>query len=323
MIKIAVDVMGFENDVSEAILACEEFLSNHENLSIILVGDKSKINFTNKNLQIIDTKNFFTQNDTILSIREKKETSMQILFDLLNENKVDGILSAGNSAIFTFLAYSIIGTIENINKIAFMPCIPTTDGKFFNMLDVGASLDLQPIDLVKFAVMANIFYEQYSSNPRIGILNIGVETHKGYSLQHEANELLLKTDLNYLGFVEPKNLLEHPIDIVVTDGFSGNLVLKTLEGTAKTIFNVLKKQYKKPLNFLALLFSLKIFKNIKNQFDYKNNAGALVLGVKKLCVKTHGSADKKQFLSSLKLLYSCIENKIIEKIINKVSKYGK
>ena len=114
----------------------------------------------------------------------------------------------------------------------------------------------------------------------------------------------------------------HPVDIVLTDGFSGNLVLKSLEGTSKTIFNLLKKEYKKPKNFLGLLFSLGVFKNIKNQFDYKNNAGAIVLGVQKPCVKTHGSADKKQFLSALRLLHDYISNKVTDNITSEVSKYG-
>lgn len=321
MIKIAVDIMGFENDISEAVLACKEFLGNKKNLTIILVGDKDKINI-NHCMEVVDVKDFFSQSDTVLSIRQKTNTSMQVLFNLLNQGKVDGVLSAGNSSIFTFLSYSTLGTIDNINKVAFMPCIPTTDGSFFNMLDVGASLDIQPIDIVKFALMANIFYSQYKKNPSIGILNIGTEKHKGFLLQQEADKLMMQTNLNYVGFVEPKNLLMHPVDIVLTDGFSGNLVLKTLEGTSKTIFNLLKKEYKKPKNFLGLLFSLGVFKNIKNQFDYKNNAGAIVLGVKKPCVKTHGSADKKQFLSALRLLHDYISNKVIDNITSEVSKYG-
>lgn len=324
--KIVVDIMGFENNISEAINACEEFLTLHEDLELVLVGDKQEIEKHLKNnskLLVKHADEFVEQTDTVFSLRTKRNSSMQIAANLLNENKVDGLLSAGNTSIFVFIMYSTIGTIEGIHKLGFMPCIPTAQkNKIFNMIDVGASIEVTANDLVKFAIMANIFAQQRVNNPKVGVLNIGTEKHKGHPIHQEVNELLkTQSNMNYVGFVESRDLLNYVVDVVVTDAFSGNLVLKAYEGTFKTIASVLKEQYKKPKNFLAALFNLKILKNLKNTFDYKNNAGAIVLGLKKPCVKTHGSADKQQFLSSLRMLYDCIKFDTTNKIIDEIKKY--
>lgn len=324
--KIAVDVMGFENNILEAINACEKFLTLHNDLEIVLVGNKyeiSKLLSNNSKLLVEHADEFVDQNDTIFSLRTKKNSSMQIAANLLNNNKVDGLLSAGNTSIFVFIMYSTIGLIDGINKLGFMPCIPTSKkNKIFNMIDVGASIEVTANDLVKFAIMANIFAKQRVNSPKIGVLNIGTEKHKGYSIHQEVDKLLLnQKKLNYIGFIESRDLLNYVVDIVVTDAFSGNLVLKAYEGAFKTISNVLKEQYKKPKNFLAALFNYKILKNLKDTFDYKNNAGAIVLGLNKPCVKTHGSADEQQFFSSLKMLYDCIKFDIINKIKNEIKRY--
>lgn len=322
--KIAVDVMGFENDISEAINACEDFILLHNDLEIILVGNeqeiKSKLKINSK-LKIKHSNTFVTQDDTVFSLRNKKDNSMQVAANMLKNNDVDGLLSAGNTSIFVFIMYSTIGMINGINKIGFMPTIPTINNNVFNLIDVGASIDVNSDDLVKFAIMANIFAKQRVENPKVAILNIGIEEHKGKELQRETNELLKKTNVNYIGYVESKNLLNYVADVVVTDAFSGNLVLKACEGTFKTIANELKKEYKKPWNFLATLTNLPIIKKLKKSFDYKNNAGAFVMGLNNVCVKTHGSADKKQFLSSLRMLYDCISKNVINKIKTEINEY--
>lgn len=323
--KIAVDVMGFENDISEAINACQEFINKHDDVQITLVGDKNiilKYLQPNSKLIIENAIEYVEQNDTVFSLRNKRNSSMQISANLLNEDKVDGLLSAGNTSLFVFIMYSTIGMIDGVNKIGFMPSIPTSiNNKIFNMIDVGASIDVNANDLFKFAVMANIFAKQRVDKPKIGVLNIGTEKHKGLPIHSEVDNLLKQTNLNYVGFVESKNLLNYEVDVVVTDAFSGNLVLKAFEGTFKTISNCLKTEYKKPWNIFAYLTNIKIIKNLKKTFDYKNNAGAFVLGLKKPCVKTHGSADKKQFLSSLRMLYDCIRSNTIQKIIKEIKQY--
>ena len=325
--KIAVDVMGFENEISEAVEACRLFTNKNAGVQIILVGNQNQISPLLKNPQefeIVHANEVVTQDDTILSLRTKKDTSMAKAIDLVNEAKADGVLSAGNSAIYVFLTYQKFGLIEGVKKVGFMPFVPTFKGPGFNLLDVGASIECDGEDLYNLALMGNIAAQARGvTNPRVGIINIGTEKHKGHQYHRDADALLKhRSDLNYLGFIEPKNLLDGICDVAVADGFSGNLVLKTLEGTAKGISTFLLSKYKKPYNFLGFLLALPVLLSFKKKFDYKNNAGAFVLGVKKIAVKTHGSADKKQFYSALRMLKQSIDFDLLNKI-QKEFKNGK
>lgn len=324
--KIAVDVMGFENEISEAILAIETFIKLHDDLEVVIVGDEAKIkkfikNSSNK-IEIVHTDQFVTQDDSIFSLRMKNNSSMQVAANLLKDDKVDGLLSAGNSSIFVFIMYSTIGLLPGVNKLGFMPTIPTIDGKVCNMIDVGANIDCSPEDLTKFAIMGSIYASQRTKNTSVAILANGTEHHKGRQLEKETAALLEKTSLNYIGYIEANKIFSHTADVIVTDGYTGNLVLKALEGTGKVMSDFLKSEYKKPINIFAALLSIPIFKKMKRTFDYKENAGAFVLGLNKICVKTHGSADKQQFLSSLRMLYDSIKNNVIINIKNEIAKYG-
>lgn len=323
--RIAVDVMGFENEISEAILAIESFTKLHEDLEVVIVGDETKIKkflkVPSNRIEVVHTDQFVTQDDSIFSLRIKNNSSMQVAANLLKDNKVDGLLSAGNSSIFVFIMYSTIGLLPGINKLGFMPTIPTIDGKVCNMIDVGANIDCSPEDLTKFAIMASIYASQRTKNPSIAILANGTEHHKGRQLEKETAALLEKTSLNYIGYIEANKIFNHIADVIVTDGYTGNLVLKALEGTGKVMSDFLKLEYKKPINIFASLLSLPIFKKMKKTFDYKENAGAFVLGLNKICVKTHGSADKQQFLSSLRMLYNTVKNNVIINIKNEIAKY--
>ena len=323
MIKLGVDVMGYENDLSHSINACRDFLKKYKDVQIVLFGDKELISpFLNSEneFEIIHSSEFISQNDTILSARRKPNSSMQLAANYLNENKIDGVLSAGSTPVFVMTMYNTIGLINGVSKPGFMPTIPTVKSIPFNLLDVGASLDVNEIDLAKFAIMANVYAKQRTENPKVGILNIGTESHKGPAILHKTNEILNEyQNINNIGFIESKNLLEYCADVVVTDGFTGNIVLKACEGSVKTIAHLIKENIKKPRNFLPLLFSANFLKKIFNKFDYKNNAGAFVMGLKKICVKTHGSADYKQFYSSLEMLHNSVKNSIIKNIENEIS----
>lgn len=324
--KIAVDVMGFENEVSEAVSAIELFTRLHSDLEVVIVGDENKIKSalqeeSSNRIEILHTDQFVTQDDSILVLRTKNNSSMQLAANLLKDNKVDGLLSAGNSSIFVFIMYSTIGLLPGVNKLGFMPTIPTIDGQVCNMIDVGANIDCSPEDLVKFAIMASVYASQRVNNPTIAILANGTEHHKGRQLEKDTAALLEKTSLNYIGYIEANKIFNHTADVIVTDGFTGNLVLKALEGTGKVMSDFLKKEYKKSWNIFAALLSIPIFKKMKKTFDYKENAGAFVLGLNQICVKTHGSADKQQFLSSLRMLYDSIKNNVINNIKTEITNY--
>lgn len=317
--KLAVDVMGFENNLEEAIKACRKFVSDYSDVEIILIGNKIEISnllISGDNFDIVHSNDVILQTDTIRAINSKKDSSMFNAIKLVKEKKADGVLSAGASAIYVFLTYREFGLIDHIAKPGFMPYVPTFDKKGFNILDVGASINCTGIDLYNFALMGNIYLKANGiKNPRIGLLNIGTETHKGLEFHREADKLLKQNKkLNYIGNIEPKNLLKGEVDLLVTDGYAGNIYLKTIEGTSKSIIYHLLSNIKKPLLTVSTLFSIPLFLKFKKIFDYKNNAGAFVLGLNHICVKTHGSADYKQFYSSLRMLRDSIKNNVLEKI---------
>lgn len=324
--KIALDVMGFENEINQAVLAARNFIKKYKDVKIIFVGNRDEINpllKSNDEFEILNAQQVVLMNDLPMQALRKKDSSMLKAFELVRDKKADGILSAGSTSCFVPMAYTVLGMINKINKISFMPFLPTIDKKGFNMLDVGANLVVSGRDLYQYALMANIYCKivRKIQSPRIAVLNIGTEQHKGFEYHKVASELLKKdSTLNYLGFVEPRGLLNGGYDIIITDGFSGNITLKALEGSLKTISLILKKEYKKPYNWFAAILSLPILKSISKTFDYKNNAGAIVLGVNGVAIKTHGSADQKQFYSSLKMLYDTVNCNIIEKIKDEFNK---
>lgn len=178
--------------------------------------------------------------------------------------------------------------------------MPTADERGFYFLDVGAATEFSGTELYGLALMASEVAKTIRkiAHPRVGLMNIGTEAHKGFSYHHDAHVLMQQDkSFNYLGYVEPRGLISGGLDVLVSEGYGGNLVLKALEGSLLAMSRVLKKGFQK--NRLAGLFSLGIIKRLKHTFDYKNNAGALVVGLKKPAVKTHGSADAQQFYSAL------------------------
>ncbi|MDQ0514054.1 glycerol-3-phosphate acyltransferase PlsX [Mycoplasmoides fastidiosum] len=308
-INLTVDLMGAESDYVEAIRACEKFLAEHDDLQLCLVATAEVLDqVTNPQFQKIVAQSEIKQDDSIMAARRKTDSSMYLGLQALANQQTHGLLSAGNTNAFVTLTYAIVGLKPNINKPAFMPFVPTsTKNKTFNILDVGANLEVNAQELVQFATMADEFNKKVLQipHPRVGILNIGTEKHKGFSYHQEAAELL-KNDpkINYIGFIEPKTILENVCDIVVCDGYAGNLVLKAMEGTSMTLAKVIKQYFQKSIwTKLSYLFVRGMVQNLRTTFDYKNNAGAIILGVNGLVVKTHGSAGFLEYYSSLRLLY--------------------
>lgn len=326
MIRIALDVMGFENKIEYAIIAAQQFIAQFSDAQIILIGNQKQIFLyfqKSSNLSIVDTKEFITMEDTPIVGLRKNMSSMALACKLVKENKADALVSAGNTSCFIPMVYSKLGLIPGVSCVGLMPYVPTIDKIGFNIVDVGANINANPVNLYHYALMANAFVKvcRNISSPSIGLLNIGTEHHKGFAYHKQTNELLQKDkSLNYVGFVEPRNLLQHSVDIAICDGYAGNLVIKALEGSLKTTASLIKNYYKKPWNWLAAAMSIPLFRTISKTFDYRNNAAAIVLGVNGIAVKTHGSADSVQFFSALKMAYHMVHKSIIDEL--KKIKYG-
>lgn len=318
--KIALDVMGFENKLEQAIIAARDFSKEHKGTKIVLVGnevDIKKCLNDKDDFEILHADEIINMDDTPITALRKRDTSMLKAINLVKNRKADAVVSAGSTSCFVPLVQMNLGSIDNVSKFGFMPFIPTANGKGFNMIDVGANINVSGEDLYHFALMANEYARivRKVPNPRIGVLNIGTEHHKGFEYHHEANKLLSENKtINYIGFVEPKGLLDGVVDVCVCDGFSGNICLKALEGSLKTVSHILKSNYRKPWNWLAALLSLPVIKTLTKTFDYRNNAGAIVLGANGVAIKTHGSADHKQFYAALTVAYDCVKNNLLHNI---------
>lgn len=325
--KLAVDVMGFENDISEAIKACTKFCKLHQDVNITLVGDKQKIiEKLNKkhNFDIYHASQVVEMtDDPFVMIRSKTDSSMYKTIELAKENKVDGVLSAGSTNCFISCSYVLLGLIKGVNKPAFLVTMPTSiKNKNILLLDAGANKSCTASDLHQFAIMSNIYATQSLAinNPSTAIVNIGTEKNKGLDLHHETFNLLEHDkSINFKGYIEPRYLLTGKIDIALADGYSGNLTLKSLEAGLKSIGGVMKAKYKKPWNWLGFLFSIPVLSGIKKIFDYRRNAGAIVIGLTKPVIKTHGDADAMQFYSSLECLYKTVKNNVVETITKNIN----
>jgi glycerol-3-phosphate acyltransferase PlsX len=318
--KLVLDVMGGDNPIIEPINAAKKFIKKHNDVQITLVGDQQEISKhiqEDKHFSIVHAQNVIHTDDSIPSMLRNTESSMYKALMLVNDGAADGMLTGGTTAAYVTLGFYLIKPIDKINKGAFMSYVPTSNGKGFMFLDVGANLTCDAQDLVNFAIMGNIYAKDVRKikNPTIAILNIGTEDNKGFAFQQEAHKILKDMkNINYIGFIEGKEIIRGVVDVVVSDGYSGNLTLKALEGGLMAINSLMKTEYKKPQNWFGALGSLSVIKRIKKNFDYKNHAGAFFVGLNKNIVKTHGSAKELEFSSALKMLYESVSIDLVDKI---------
>ncbi|MDR2847265.1 MAG: phosphate acyltransferase PlsX [Mycoplasmataceae bacterium] len=322
--RLVIDVCGGEAVPSEPIAAARAFLKQHKDVVIVLVGDekiiKSYLN-SNDRFEIVHAKDVVHSNDSVFSFLRNHETSLYKSVELVATGKADGVLSNSTTAAFTVVATSLLKLIPGINKPAFMSYIPTTNLKGMLLLDEGANVECTADDLVQFAKMANIYAKVISKipSPSIMIANIGSEDTKGLPYHIEANKIL-KADksLNYTGFIEGNHIIRGDANIVVADGYTGNIILKTLEGTLMAMKDLLKVNFKKPINIPGYLLSKRVINTITTTFDYKNYAAAFVLGLSKVACKTHGNAKEKEFSSSLRMLREAVINDLPSLIKNNI-----
>ena len=321
-ISIAVDAMGGDNSPEKTIKGCEIFLNNNSNIKLIIFGKKKSINnnFLDKYSGII---NFVNCEEVILDddkpsfiLRSKKESSLRKAIEFIKSKNHIGFVSAGNTGAVTALSTIILGTLNNIKRPAFCSMIPTSKG-FCIMLDLGANKESNENQLLQFSIMGHAFAKiKNISSPKVAILNIGTEEGKGKGYLHEAYNLINKSFLknNFIGYIEPDQITSGKADVIVTDGFTGNIALKTAEGLSKFITGNFKKIFTKNIinniAYLILKRDLIKFSDTVNPTKYN---GAMVLGLNGIVVKSHGSATPEAFAQAVE---NCSE--FIKKDINKL-----
>lgn len=316
MIKIAVDLMGGDDAPQVILDGIELFLKDFNDVQIHGFGLPETNTIQHDNFKFIACSEQITMEDEpVRSVRRKKDASMVRAAEAVKLKTADACLSAGNTGALMSAGLFIVGRIKGIERPALAMTMPTIDNKGFMLLDMGANADAKPEHLVQYAKMANIYAKanRKIDNPTIGLANIGTEDKKGNTLTKETFALLTaETSLNFIGNVEPKTLLNSSADIVVADGFTGNIILKTLEGTANNIFKMLKQTLTSSTkNKLATAIIKSDLAKLKGKMDYSEYGGAVLFGVDGLVIKAHGSSDKIAIYNALRQARIAVEEDIV------------
>jgi len=325
--RIAIDAMGGDNapksTVEGAILAAKKY----SDVELILVGQIDEINkyLTSdlpKNISVVNaTEVILTEDEPVKAVRKKKDSSLVVAARLVKEDQADAVITAGNTGAFMTAGLLIAGRIKGIERPALAPVLPTTGKNGVLVLDVGANMDPDPEHLAQYALMGKVYSEQVLgiSNPRVGLLNVGTEDTKGNELMKKTFPLLKELPINFVGNVEARDVSSGVCDVLVCDGFTGNVVLKLTEGLASSIFKLLKVELTR--NFTSKLGALILkpgLKNIKKEMDYSEVGGAPLLGVNGAFIKAHGSSDPKAIMNAVRQARTFLKNQVIEKIESEI-----
>ena len=322
--RIIVDAMGGDNAPLEIIKGSYEAKQEY-GIDIVLVGQEDVIRKTAldnsvdiSGMEIIDARDVIaTDEDAQSVVKAKPDSSMAVALKALADGKGDAFVSAGNSGAICVGGTLIVKRIKGVKRPGFAPILPHFEGGCFMLIDAGANLETKPEILLQYALMASAYMEKVMkvSNPRVGLANVGTEEHKGGDLQHKAFALLKESSLNFIGNVEARDLPYGVCDVVVCDGFTGNMILKTYEGVAKALFGKVKQLFKKSAkNKLAAAMVMKDLKAMASEFDYNEYGGAPIMGTAKPVFKAHGSAKAKTFKNALRLTRDYVEGNVIEEI---------
>lgn len=326
--KIIVDGMGGDNSPDAIVEGCVDAVKEL-GLNVIIVGAReiienelSKYDYPKERIDIINSTEIITnEEEPALAIRRKKDSSMVVGLRALREGLGDGFVSAGSTGALLAGGLFIVKRIDGIERAALATVYPTTKGVSL-LLDLGANVDCKPEYLKQFAIMGSVYSEKILKvkNPRVGLANIGTEKGKGNQLVRQAYELIEDSNLNFIGNVEARDIPVGAADVVVCDGFVGNVILKLTEGMAKALFTSLKEEFTKSFQSkIGALLLKKQLKSFVGMLDYREYGGAPLLGLKQPVVKAHGSSDAFAIKNAIRQVKEFIEMdviNIIEKDIN-------
>lgn len=327
--KIIVDAMGGDNAPLEILKGCS-LAQKEYGIDLILTGNKEKIektiyenNIELSNYEIVHTDLEVSMHDEpTCVIKDKKESSLGKAFSLLRQGEGDAVVSAGSTGAVLVGGTMTVGRIRGIKRPALATLLPGDTGPAM-LMDCGANVECRPEMLMQFAIMGSIYMNKIIGieNPRVMLANVGTEDTKGGPLQKEAFELLKNSDLNFKGNIEGRDILSGITDVIVADGFSGNLILKTCEGVAGMMYANLKQVFKKNIiSKLAAALVMSGLKVFKKKLDYTEYGGAPLMGISKPVIKAHGSSNAVAFKNALRQACEYCKNDVISEIQNSVSK---
>jgi len=323
-ITLAVDAMGGDHGPKVTIPASIKALSKYDQLHIILVGDQSTIEaelqknkYINSRLSIHHASEVVEMDESPQSaLKNKKDSSMRVAINLIKEEKAQACVSAGNTGALMATARYVLKMLPGIDRPAIASSLPSQKGTTY-MLDLGANTDCTAENLLQFAVMGAMLVSSVTGNPKpsVGLLNIGSEDIKGNEIVKEAGELLRRSHLNFYGNVEGNDIFKGTTDVVVCDGFVGNVALKTAEGIAQLMGRFLTQEFKRNwiTKFMAFI-SLPVLNRFKKRLDPRRYNGASFLGLKGIVVKSHGGADSYSFFYAIQTAIEESKNNVLENI---------
>lgn len=311
-ITIAVDAMGGDHGPSVTVPAALAALRSEARLSIVLVGQGEAIapllgdgaRAYRERIRVQEATQVVAMDEKPQdALRKKKDSSMRVAIELVKAGEADACVSAGNTGALMATARFVLKTLEGVDRPAIISRIRSRHGHT-HMLDLGANSECSAEHLLQFAVMGSVVAcdMQGIARPRVGLLNIGEEQTKGDSVVQEASRLLGASQLNYIGFVEGDDIFSGEVDVVVTDGFTGNVALKTMEGLANMLVSAIKAEYtRNPLRYLGALASWPALRALRREFDPRTYNGASMVGLAGVVVKSHGNADVVSFGNAIRV----------------------
>ena len=326
---IAVDAMGGDNAPQAIVEGVNQAIADFKDIEIQLYGDEAKIKTyltANERVSIVHTDEKINSDDEpAKAIRKKKKASMVLGAQAVKEKKAGAVISAGNTGALLAAGLFVVGRIKGVERPGLMSTMPSFTGQPFDMLDLGANAENTPEHLHQYAVMGSYYAENVRGiqKPRVGLLNNGTEASKGDPLRKETYQLLSEDkSIHFVGNVEARDLMDGVADVVVADGFTGNAVLKTMEGTAFGILKQLKQaiatgNWKAKLGAFLLKDRLK---SLKQTLDFSDVGGAVLFGLQAPVVKTHGSSDAKAVYSTIRQIRTMLETDVVGKSVKELSK---
>lgn len=324
---IAVDGMGGDNAPKEIIEGVYKALEEFGDITVQLYGNQEKMQpflKQHERLNVIHCEEIIeATDDPVRAVRRKKGASMVQMAQAVKDGRADACVSAGNTGALMAAGLFVVGRIDGVDRPALAPTLPTIDGKGFVMLDMGANAEARPEHLVQYAVMGSIYAEKVRGiqNPTVGLLNIGTEEKKGNDLTKAAFPLLKEAPVNFIGNVESRDLLNGAADVVVTDGFTGNMVLKTIEGTAMNVFAMIKDVFMSSTKTkLAALLVKNDLNGLKGMLDYSEYGGAGLFGLKAPVIKAHGSSNANALFNAIRQTRTMVEYDVTGTIYSTLKK---
>jgi glycerol-3-phosphate acyltransferase PlsX len=327
-VKIAVDAMGGDFGpritVQGALQAAQDL-----NVEILLVGVENlvkrefdRLGQAGSKVTIIDAPEMVDMSEGIFSIRRKGKSSIRVGVQLVKERQADAFVSMGNTAAVVYISRKVIGALRGVNKPALSLLVPTLRGVTL-LLDVGANANCQPQDLEQFALMGKIFMEQVlgHKNPSIALMSIGEEESKGNDLTKQAFERLQAASLNFIGNVEGKDIYSGKADVIVSDGFTGNVALKVSEGVVETLLSLARREImKNVLAKIGFLLMKRHLKKIYKQVDYSEYGGAQLLGLNGVCIIGHGRSNPNAVKNAVRQARDFVANHVQDKIQEEIAR---